>query len=80
LKQKGKYASVTKSPKAGITDLVRLKEVIEAGKLSVVIDRRYKLEQIREAHAYAESFREKGNVFVSVVSENNQTLAQKNIL
>jgi NADPH:quinone reductase-like Zn-dependent oxidoreductase len=66
LKPNGKYVSVTSSPKAGVNDLVRLKELIEAGKLRAVIDRRYTLEQIREAHAYAESFRKKGNVSVSV--------------
>lgn len=75
LKPTGKYVSVTGSPKEGINDLLRLKELIEAGKLKSVIDRNYPLEQIREAHAYVESFRKKGNVSVSVVSANNHASA-----
>jgi NADPH:quinone reductase-like Zn-dependent oxidoreductase len=67
LKPNGKYVSVTGSPKSGVNDLLQLKELIEAGKLKSVIDRNYSLAQIREAHAYVESFRKKGNVTVSVV-------------
>lgn len=67
LKPNGKYVSVTGSPKAGINDLLRLKELIETGKLKSVIDRNYPLEQIREAHAYVESFRKRGNVAVRIV-------------
>lgn len=67
LKPNGKYVSVKGSPKEGINDLLHLKELIEAGKVRSVIDRNYTLEQIREAHAYVESFRKKGNVTVSVV-------------
>ncbi|MBX2970393.1 MAG: NAD(P)-dependent alcohol dehydrogenase [Cyclobacteriaceae bacterium] len=78
LKPNGKYVSVTGTPKEGINDLLHLKELIEAGKLKSVIDRNYALEQIREAHAYVESFRKKGNVSVSVVSSNHHT--SENIL
>jgi len=67
LKSKGKYVSVSGSPKSSPDDLLVLKELIESGKLKTVIDRRYTLEQIREAHAYVESFRKKGNVVVNIV-------------
>ncbi len=67
LKKGGKFVTVKKSPKSNPGDLLYLKELIEAGKLVSVIDRRYTLEQIREAHAYAESFRKKGNVVVNVI-------------
>jgi len=67
LKPGGKYVSVTGSPKSNPDDLMVLKELIESEKLKTVIDRRYPLEQIREAHAYAESFRKKGNIAISVL-------------
>lgn len=63
----GKYVTVTGSPKSRPDDLIVLKELIESGKLITVIDRRYTLEQIREAHAYVESFRKKGNVVINLV-------------
>lgn len=67
LKPGGKYVSVNDTPKTQATDLIELKKLIEAGNLTTVIDRRYKLEQIREAHSYVESFRKKGNVVINVV-------------
>ncbi len=70
LKPGGKYISVTSSPKSNPDDLLVLKNLIESGKLITVIDRRYTLNQIREAHAYVESFRKKGNVVINVL--NNQ--------
>lgn len=69
LKQGGKYVTVKSNPKEGPNDLVFLKEVIEAGKLTTVIDRRYTLEQIREAHTYVEGQHKKGNVVVNVVGD-----------
>ena len=67
LKPGGKYVSVTGSPKSAPDDLEVLKGLLEAGKLVPVIDRKYPLEQIREAHTYAESFRKKGNVVINVI-------------
>lgn len=67
LKPSGKYVSVTGSPKSAPDDLQVLKSLLEIGKLVPVIDRKYTLEQIREAHTYVESFRKKGNVVVKVV-------------
>lgn len=67
LKPKGKFVSVSGSAKENSNDLLTLKEVIEAGKLKTVIDRRYTLEQIREAHSYVEKFHKKGNVSIKVI-------------
>lgn len=66
LKPAGKFVSVSGSPKNDPNDLLFLKELIETGKLKTVIDRKYTLDQIREAHAYVEKFHKKGNVVINV--------------
>src|ERR1700722_15614026 len=53
-------------------DVSFLKQLIEAGEIRTVIDRRYSLDQIAEAHRYAEAGHKKGHLVI-VLEQDQRT-------
>lgn len=70
LKPSGVYLNTVKDSGAAggvkTEDLVFLKGLVEQGRIRAVIDRRYPIEQIVEAHRYVEQGHKKGHVVITV--------------
>jgi len=63
----GTYVSINHgNPWPRVEDLVLLMELLKTKQIRSVIDRRYSLEQIPEAHGYVDKGHKKGNIVVTV--------------
>jgi len=65
-------ATGLRPPADRLADLKLLRSLMEADAIRVVIDRRYSLEEIVEAHKYVATGHKKGNVVINIVEENER--------
>ena len=53
-------------------DLILIKELVEAGKITSILDRCFPLEQAAEAHRYVETGGKTGSIIITVNNHNNK--------
>tara|TARA_R110000850_G_scaffold44945_7_gene113798 strand:- start:766 stop:1035 length:270 start_codon:yes stop_codon:yes gene_type:complete len=67
LAEGGKYVSIDNGvPKTPKTAFLKLRELVEKGKVKPVIDKVFPLENMAEAHNYVERGHKRGNVIITV--------------
>jgi NADPH:quinone reductase-like Zn-dependent oxidoreductase len=71
LNEGGAYLSVRSPTSEKPENLAYLKELVEAGEIRPVIDRRYPLEEIADAHRYVDQGHKKGNVVITVTHNSH---------
>lgn len=69
----GRYITMARlGSKESRENLVLMKELVEAGRVKVVVDRCYPLEEIVEAHRYVDTGHKRGNVVIRVVHHDSK--------
>ena len=66
LKENGSFVTVKGMTKESPENLLLLKDLMEAGKIKSVIDKRFPLEQAADAHRYVESGHKRGNLVITL--------------
>ena len=72
LKENGAFLTVQSTTSEENENLNTLKKLVEMGKIKAVIDRRFPLEQVAEAHRYVGSGRKRGNVVITVANQEER--------
>jgi NADPH:quinone reductase-like Zn-dependent oxidoreductase len=70
-KTRSKKIGLMKTANPNKRDLLLIKELLEAGKVIPVIDRRYALSEVPAAIRYLEEGHARGKVVITVASDNN---------
>ncbi|MFT6856958.1 MAG: NADPH:quinone reductase-like Zn-dependent oxidoreductase [Cyclobacteriaceae bacterium] len=66
-KKKLKFAATgIRNQEQRMRDLIQVRDMLAAKKLTTIIDRVYPMDQIQEAHSYVDSGRKRGNVILSI--------------
>lgn len=67
LKKGGKFRSIRTPTKEITEDLHFIRDLAEAGSLTAVIDKKFTLDQVPEAHRYVQMGHKRGNVVITIV-------------
>lgn len=66
LAEHGRFVTTQARRKERVEDLIAVRDLVAAGRMEAVIDRRYTLDQVAEAFRYVAAGHKRGNVVVSV--------------
>jgi NADPH:quinone reductase-like Zn-dependent oxidoreductase len=77
LAEDGVFLSTSSSTEESSENLTFLKELIETGKLRAVIDKKYPLEDIVDAHRYVDTGRKRGNLKTMIKKHLTHQMSQR---